>query len=113
MGITLQNVRMFQSTYSASVIAAFEQRFPEDEARKNVTLVPLTHPQNITTYVDLFKQNLLNDMAIGKELGIRWMRSNRLDISYHLSVLQFIRLAYIGATMFSKAVEAMDKITEN
>jgi len=68
--ITLQNVRMFQTCYSGCVIGAFEAKYPDDEERKNKVLVPLTHPQNIESYVKLLKQNIVNDMEVGKELGV-------------------------------------------
>ena len=108
--ITLQNVRLFQTCYSASVVGAFEARFPDDEERKNRVLIPLTHPQDIQGYVRLLKQELVNNDEVAKELGIRWMRGNRLDSIYHLPLWQFLKLMYYAYSMVPKVMANLDKM---
>ena len=106
--ITLQNLRLFQPCYSGCLIGAFEARYPEDEERKNRVLTPITHPHNLESYVKLFKQDILNDMGVEKELGLLWMRGNRLDMSYHISLFQYAGLVYFAYNSIPKMLLSLE-----
>ena len=77
--ITLQTTRVFQPAYSASVIAAFEARFPDDEEKKNRLLAPIETPQSLESFMYVCKQYLMNENNVAQTLGFRWLRSNHLD----------------------------------
>ena len=88
--ITLQTTRVYQPAFSASVIAAFEARFPHEEDKKNTLWVPI--PQSLEEFIMICKQYVINENILAQYLGVRWLRSNRLDWNSHLPLFTYLRI---------------------
>ena len=66
---------------------------------------PINAPQLPAQWFELQYLNNLNGDKIGKELGIIWLRKNRLSALHHISVIPFIKL-------MAFMVKNKDKINE-
>jgi len=114
--ITLQDVRLLQSVYSAAVIGKMEQLYPDDEELKN-SLKGIRHPQTVDDYVVEFRNGLVNEMGVAQHLGVWWLRNSRLNWEYHVPLLPYIRwMVYVtrnGPKVFDKLnalVEMIEKV---
>ena len=77
--ITLQTVRAYQPTFSASLIAHVEARGGTDAEKNAVTgVVPL--PDSLDDFVRMQAANMMNQAIWSQDKELRrWMRVNRLD----------------------------------
>jgi hypothetical protein len=77
--ITLQTVRAYQPTFSASMIAHVEAMGGSDADKNALTgVVPL--PDSLDDFVRMQAANMMNQAIWGQNKDLRkWMRANRLD----------------------------------
>ena len=107
--ITIQRVQ-HSILYSALCIAAIEQRYPDDEGKKNNLLYPVPSHRTMEEFIVSLKQRHLNGKAIGSELGFFWMRGNRLNPTSPTSVLDYPRGIINSFFYEAKMLNAIEKI---
>ena len=67
-------------------------RFPDDEDKKNAICTPLNGPQLPAQWFALQYGANMNADKIGKALGLGWLRSRRLSLLSHVSLIPFLKI---------------------
>ena len=111
--IFLQTVVVVEPLCSAALIAAFENRFPDNEKKKNEILKPLARPQSTAEFIVGLKNNFHNEDAIEKELGIGWFRRSRLSPIHHISLVALLRFTLYMKWNGKKILKSLEMITDN
>ena len=82
--INLQMVAIPPACFSASIIAALELKYPEDEEKKNQVIpVGINNEKvfqwGLESFWIMYRDQTLNGPIIEKLLGLNWIRRNRLS----------------------------------
>ena len=81
---------------NASVIAALELKFPEDEKKKNATCTILIPPQMPMDFFRLFSTHNKTEKAVISALGFRFLSARRVFNYKHLGYIEFLKVMYLG-----------------
>ena len=115
--INLQMVMLPQPCYSASIIAALELKYPEDEAKKN-QVIPVginnecVMQWGLEAYWIMMRDQTLNGPIIGKLLGFNWMRKSRLSGMKYFGTFTMIKIILATSKIEKKLVENLNKMEE-
>ena len=115
--INLQMVILPQPCYSASIIAALELKYPEDEAKKN-QVIPVginnecVMQWGLEAYWIMMRDQTLNGPIIGKLLGFNWMRKSRLSGMKYFGTLTMIKIILATSKIEKSLVENLNKMEE-
>ena len=115
--INLQMVMLPQPCYSASIIAALELKYPEDEAKKN-QVIPVginnecVMQWGLEAYWIMMRDQTLNGPIIGKLLGFNWMRKSRLSGMKFFGTLTMIKIILATSKIEKSLVENLNKMEE-
>ena len=68
----------------------------DNDEKKNAILEPLPHPEHTEDLVRCLIVTNANKKRNAKDgVGFRWFRNNRLDLMYHLTILELFKLGYM------------------
>ena len=115
--INLQMVMLPQPCYSASIIAALELKYPEDEAKKNQVIPVGINNECVMqwgpeAYWIMMRDQTLNGPIIGKLLGFNWMRRSRLSAMKYFGTLTMIKIILATRKIEKSLVENLNKLEE-
>ena len=115
--INLQMVMLPQPCYSASIIAALELKYPEDEAKKNQVIPVGINNECVMqwgpeAYWIMMRDQTLNGPIIGKLLGFNWMRRSRLSGMKFFGTLTMIKIILATSKIEKSLVENLNKMEE-
>ena len=115
--INLQMVILPQPCYSASIIAALELKYPEDEAKKNQVIPVGINNECVMqwgpeAYWIMMRDQTLNGPIIGKLLGFNWMRRSRLSGMKFFGTLTMIKIILATRKIEKSLVENLNKMEE-
>ena len=115
--INMQMVILPQPCYSASIIAALELKYPEDEAKKNQVIPVGINNECVMqwgpeAYWIMVRDQTLNGPIIGKLLGFNWMRRSRLSGMKYFGTLTMIKIILATSKIEKKLVENLNKMEE-
>lgn len=108
--ITLQFTEQLLPMYSATCIAALEEKYPDEEEKKNGLLVATPYAQTLQQFVRLMPQGVANGMCVAQELGGKWLRSNRLWINSHIPAERWGEIVERNTKLGSQIDEAFRRI---
>ena len=115
--INLQMVVIPQPCYSASIIAALELKYPEDEAKKNQIIPVGINNENVfqwgpETFWIMYRDQTLNGAIIGKLLGLNWMRRNRLSAMKYFGKMAMIKILFSMRKNEKQMIANLNKMDE-
>jgi len=107
-----------QPCYSASIIAAIEVKFPDNEEKKNeLTPVGISNTRCMSWDPDTFwvmaRDMFVNQDKIIKMLGMPWIWGNRLSALKYFGVMFNIKMAMIMGKVQGDLIKRIDVILEN
>ena len=115
--INLQMVVIPQPCYSASIIAALELKYPEDEAKKNQVIPVGINNENVMqwgpeAYFIMVRDQTLNGPIIGKLLGLNWIRRSRLSAMKYFGTMAMIKVIFSMRKVEKPVIENLSKMEE-
>ena len=115
--INLQMVAIPPACYSASIIAALELKYPEDETKKNQVIpVGINNEKvmqwGLETFWIMYRYQSLNGPVIGKVLGVNWIRRNRLSTMNHVGLMALIKIIFSMRKIRKRLIENLNKMEE-
>ena len=115
--INLQMVVIPQPCYSASIIAALELKYPEDEAKKNQVIPVGINHENVMqwgpeAYWIMVRDQTLNQPIIGKLLGFNWIRRSRLSAMKYFGTMAMIKIMFSVRKIEKPIIENLSKMEE-
>jgi len=116
--INLQMVMLPQPCYSASIIAALEVKFPDDEDKKN-ELTPIgisdleSMSWDLSAYWLMLRDMFINQEKVAKLLGIPWLWGNRLSGFKFFGFIFLVKVAKIMGKMQGDLIKKIDAILDN
>ena len=115
--INLQMVVLPQPCYSASIIAALELKYPEDEEKKNQVIpIGINHEKamqwGLEAYWIMTRDQTLNGPVIGKLLGLNWMRQSRLSAMKYFGTMTMIKIIFSVRKIEKPIIENLSKMEE-
>jgi len=116
--INLQMVMLPQPCYSASIIAAMEVKFPDDEDKKN-ELTPIgisdleSMSWDLSAYWLMLRDMFINQEKVAKLLGIPWLWGNRLSGFKFFGFIFLVKVAKIMGKMQGDLIKKIDAILDN
>ena len=92
--INVQYIRMPPPSISASIIAALELKYPDDEEKKNGVCTVLTPPQMPEDFVaNSYVDNKTIDATL-TVLGFNWERQRRSSLMHHVPLFDLLKLVF-------------------
>ena len=115
--INLQMVIIPQPCYSASIIAALELKYPDEEAKKNQVIpVGINYEKAMEwgpeAYWIMIRDQTLNVPVIGKLLGLNWMRRSRLSTMKFFGMMALIKIIFSMRKVEKPMIENLSKMEE-
>ena len=115
--INLQMVAIPPACFSASIIAALELKYPDDEAKKNQIIPVGINNEKVMqwgpeAYWIMFRDQSLNGPIIGKLLGLNWMRRSRLSGMKFFGTMTMIKLIFSMRKVEKPMIEILNKMEE-
>ena len=116
--INLQMVMLPQPCYSASIIAAIEVKFPDDEDKKNeLTPIGISYAESMSwdllAYWLMLRDMFVNQEKVAKMLGLPWVWGNRLSGLKFFGFIFFVKVARIMGKMQGDLIKKINAILEN
>ena len=116
--INLQMVMLPQPCYSASIIAAIEVKFPDDEDKKNeLTPIGISYAESMSwdllAYWLMLRDMFVNQKKVAKMLGLPWVWGNRLSGLKFFGFIFFVKVARIMGKMQGDLIKKINAILEN
>ena len=112
--INLQMVAIPPACYSASIIAALELKYPDDEAKKNQIIPVGINNENVfqwglETFWIMYRDQTLNGPKVGNLLGLNWMRRNRLSGMKYFGKMAMIKILLSQRKIEKQMIENLNE----
>lgn len=108
--ITLQFTRLYQATFSGSILGAYESKYPDDDELKNNAIITVPNPQTMEDFIHHMKANAINDMNYMQHLGPEWVRNNRLNWNHHIPLDKYEGLLQMQMKFGPQVIQTLEKI---